>query len=72
MKMLIGLKHLSYEERLKELGLFNLEKGRLQEDLTEAYQYLRWVYKQKEDWLFQSSDSNKTRGNGFKYKREDI
>ena len=39
--MIQEMEHLSYEVRLRELGLFSLEKRRLQGDLRMAFQYLK-------------------------------
>ena len=40
-KMTRELEHLPYEDRLRELGLYSVEKRRLQEELIGAFQYLR-------------------------------
>ena len=51
-KMISGLEHLSYEDRLRELGLFSLEKRRLRGDLRVTFQYLKGAYRKAGEGLF--------------------
>ena len=41
-------------------------------DLSAALQYLKRAYRQEGDKVFTQSDSDRTRGNGFKLKEEKI
>jgi len=67
-KMIRGLKYLSYEDRLRELGLVSLEKRRPWGDLTAAFQYLKGAYRKDGEGLFTRVCSDRTRGNGCKLK----
>jgi len=70
--MIRGLKHLPCEDRLKEPGLFSLDKRRLQRDLIAAFQYLKGVYKHEGNQLFARVDSKRTRGMVLNPRRGDL
>jgi len=60
------LEHLSYEDKLRKLGLFSLEKRRLQGDLIAAFQYVKGAYRKDRENIFSRACCNRTRGNNFK------
>ena len=55
---------------MRELGLFILEKRRLQGNLIAAFQYLKGRYKQEGEQLFTGVDNDRIMGNGFKLRWE--
>jgi len=65
-KLIQQLEHLSYEERLRELGLFSLEKRRLRGDLLTSFQYLKVSHRKDEENIFSRACCDRTRNNGFK------
>lgn len=63
-----GLEQLSYEDRLRELGLFCLEK--FQGDLNYNLSIFKGSYKKEGNQLFTRIESDMTRGNGFKLQKK--
>ena len=63
-KMAKGLEGKSYEERLRSLGLFSLEKRRLRGGLVAVYSFLERGSGGAGTDLFSSVTTDRTHGNG--------
>ncbi|PKU36304.1 hypothetical protein llap_13390 [Limosa lapponica baueri] len=60
--MIRGLEHLSYEDWLRELGLFSLKKRGLRGDIIAAFQYVKGAYKKDREGLSVRECSDRKRG----------
>jgi len=68
-KVIRGLEHLSFEERLRELGLFSQEKRRLWGNVISTFQYLMGPYRKDGENIFSRAYCDRSESNGFKLRK---
>ena len=64
--MIRGLETKPYEERLKELDMFSLEKRKLRGDMIALFKYLKGCHIEEGQHLFLILPECRTRNNGLK------
>ncbi|KAF7236107.1 RNA-directed DNA polymerase from mobile element jockey [Varanus komodoensis] len=71
-RLVAGLQGMPYEARLRELGLFILEKRRLRGDLLVTYRYVRGCLTEVGRDLFSPAEEGRRRSNGAKLREPRI
>ncbi len=71
-RLIAGLARLSYEERLKETGLYTLERRRLRGDMIEMFMIMKGIDKISADKLFNRVHSDRTRGHSLRVKKRRV
>ena len=70
MRMIRGLETKPYGERLKELGMFSLEKKRLRGEMIALFKYLKRCHTEEGQDLFSILSECRTQNNGLKLQED--